>query len=265
MTVLALVLFGLYAGSFVNAAAWRFHERPGDLSILHGRSACASCGHALAAYDLLPVVSWVVLRGRCRHCGSRIPDSPLVELAVPAVFVVSYLAWPGRLDVAGLVPFLAWLVFAAGLVGLVTSGLSWSELPREILVALAAVAAAKLALTVLLLHGGGAALLSALSGAAIAGGAGLLAWLVSRGRLAGAGGAALGVAAGALVGGPPPAALLVAATIALAALWAPLLRRMAGTRASTPPVAVLAMAPAAAIVELLGARLAGWLAWPWTG
>lgn len=44
-----------------------------DLSFLHGRSRCDVCGHPLAWYDMIPVVSWLLLRGHCRYCGAKIP------------------------------------------------------------------------------------------------------------------------------------------------------------------------------------------------
>ena len=86
--IFLFTLLGLTAGSFCNAWAWRVahHE-----SIARGRSHGAECGHTLAARDLLPVVSYGVLRGRCRYCGKRIsPRYPAVEL-LSAVFFVSIL------------------------------------------------------------------------------------------------------------------------------------------------------------------------------
>jgi leader peptidase (prepilin peptidase)/N-methyltransferase len=133
MAVLVLVIAGLYLGSFVNVLVSRLPQPkrsppapPGDVppalprgSVLWGRSMCPCCRHALAAWDMVPVVSWVVLRGRCRHCHRPIDDGPLVELAVPALFVVSYLSWPATLDGLGVVPFTLWLVLGAGAIGLV--------------------------------------------------------------------------------------------------------------------------------------------------
>lgn len=80
----------LALGSFVNVVAARVPLRR---SVVHPASACMSCGAELAWYDNVPVVSWLVLRGRCRSCGTRIsPLYPAVELAtaglVAACFVV---------------------------------------------------------------------------------------------------------------------------------------------------------------------------------
>lgn len=76
-------LFGLIIGSFLNVFILRWKERP-----LTGRSTCASCGNTIAWYDLIPVISWLVLRGRCRICGTSISiQYPLVESATGIIFL----------------------------------------------------------------------------------------------------------------------------------------------------------------------------------
>lgn len=84
--VVALVfLIGVCVGSFINCVAWRMAQ--GE-SALRGRSHCATCGHPLSARDLVPVVSYAVLGGRCRYCGERISwRYPVVELAMAGVFL----------------------------------------------------------------------------------------------------------------------------------------------------------------------------------
>jgi len=75
---------GLALGSFLNVVATRIPLRR---SVIKPRSACMSCGNELAWYDNIPLASWLVLRGRCRSCGTHIPARyPLVEL-VTAVLV----------------------------------------------------------------------------------------------------------------------------------------------------------------------------------
>lgn len=79
-------LLGLVFGSFCNAWAWRLAHRE---SIAKGRSHCALCGHPLSPRDLVPLVSYALLRGRCRYCGGPISRRyPAVE-AVSAAFFVS--------------------------------------------------------------------------------------------------------------------------------------------------------------------------------
>lgn len=88
----AAILLGIVAvlgaifGSFVNCLAWR---RVHDESVLVGRSHCATCGHVLGPLDLIPVVSWLALRGRCRYCGQTISGRyVLVEVVMALVFVL---------------------------------------------------------------------------------------------------------------------------------------------------------------------------------
>lgn len=82
-------LLGLVMGSFCNAWAWRIvnHEK-----IQKGRSHCTVCNHTLSALDLVPLFSWLFLKGKCRYCGSKIsPRYPIAELIL-GVYFVSILA-----------------------------------------------------------------------------------------------------------------------------------------------------------------------------
>ncbi|MCF0111512.1 MAG: prepilin peptidase, partial [Erysipelotrichaceae bacterium] len=58
-------LFGLVIGSFLNVCIWRI---PKGLSVAAGRSFCPNCNHELAAKDLIPILSWILLGGKCRYC-----------------------------------------------------------------------------------------------------------------------------------------------------------------------------------------------------
>ena len=72
-------LFGLVFGSFLNCAGMRIAA--GE-DFVHGRSHCMSCGHTLSAADLVPVASYLFLRGRCRYCGEKMSARyPITELA----------------------------------------------------------------------------------------------------------------------------------------------------------------------------------------
>jgi leader peptidase (prepilin peptidase)/N-methyltransferase len=87
--VLACGLLGLLVGSFLNVVVWRV---PRGESVVSPASRCPGCGHAIRPRDNVPVVSWLLLRGRCRDCGTGISGRyPLVELATAATFAV--LAW----------------------------------------------------------------------------------------------------------------------------------------------------------------------------
>ena len=77
-------IFGLLIGSFLNVCIVRL---PRDESVVHPRSKCPRCGYAIAWYDNIPVISWLILRGKCRGCGLPIsPLYPLVELATGAIW-----------------------------------------------------------------------------------------------------------------------------------------------------------------------------------
>ena len=82
--VLVLAAFGLLVGSFLNACIYRVPRRE---SIVWPASRCTGCGRHLAWYENVPVLSWLVLRGRCRTCGAAIsPMYPLVELTTAVLF-----------------------------------------------------------------------------------------------------------------------------------------------------------------------------------
>lgn len=82
--VLVAGLLGAALGSFLNVCVYRW---PAELSVIRPGSRCGGCGHAIAWYDNIPVVSWLVLGAKCRHCGARISvQYPLVELGVAAIW-----------------------------------------------------------------------------------------------------------------------------------------------------------------------------------
>jgi leader peptidase (prepilin peptidase) / N-methyltransferase len=79
-------LLGLVVGSFLNVVAWRV---PNSKSVVRPASACPECGHTIRARDNIPVLSWLLLRGRCRDCGSKISAVyPLVEALTGLLFVL---------------------------------------------------------------------------------------------------------------------------------------------------------------------------------
>ncbi len=101
-------LFGLIIGSFLNACAYRL---PLGVSIAHGRSFCPVCKTQIRAVDNIPLVSWIVLRGRCRACGTAISwRYPLVE-ALTGLLFAALAALDGPSAVLGLR-----LLFVAALV-----------------------------------------------------------------------------------------------------------------------------------------------------
>lgn len=102
------LLVGLAVGSFLNVVVARLPERR---SLLRPGSTCPGCGTAIAWHDNIPVLSYVLLRGRCRTCGMGITwRYPVVEIATAALWGVSYLGWGLTLDFAVAVVFLTALV-----------------------------------------------------------------------------------------------------------------------------------------------------------
>ncbi len=86
IVVIFFFLFGLCAGSFLNVLICRL---PLGESAAAGRSKCVSCGRTIAKYDLVPVLSYFILRGRCRSCGARIsPRYPFVEILTGLLFAL---------------------------------------------------------------------------------------------------------------------------------------------------------------------------------
>jgi leader peptidase (prepilin peptidase)/N-methyltransferase len=86
---------GLILGSFLNALLFRFNT---GRSVMRGRSACMRCGHELSAADLIPLLSYLFLRGKCRYCGSRISwQYPAVEATAAALAAGVYLQNPDPL------------------------------------------------------------------------------------------------------------------------------------------------------------------------
>lgn len=116
MGLFALAL-GLCVGSFLNVCIARIPE---DRSVAWPPSACPSCGHAIRPRDNVPVLSWLLLRGRCRDCGVAISGLyPAIELLTG---LVGWLIWrrvtdgPQDLDLPHLAGFLFYLLFAAMLI-----------------------------------------------------------------------------------------------------------------------------------------------------
>lgn len=124
LVVVACAVMGVLIGSFLTVVVDRV---PRGASIVAPPSACGACGTRLTAPDLVPVLSWLVLRGRCRHCGARIGIEPIVvELATAALFVLFGL----KFGADAVVP--AFCILGAALVALVWIDLREFRLPREI-------------------------------------------------------------------------------------------------------------------------------------
>ena len=106
-------IVGAVVGSFLNVV---IHRLPRGESLVHPRSRCPSCGTQIAEYDNVPIVSWLVLRGRCRHCGAPIsPRYPVVELLTALTFAAVVLVRGFDNDLILELPFVAALIALAGI------------------------------------------------------------------------------------------------------------------------------------------------------
>lgn len=118
-------VFGLVFGSFINVVA---HRIPADMSVVSPPSACPSCHHPIRPRDNIPVLSWLMLRGRCRDCNARISARyPIVELATAGLFAATVVV----IGVEAVLP--AYLWFAGVSLTLVLTDLDVHRIPNRIL------------------------------------------------------------------------------------------------------------------------------------
>jgi leader peptidase (prepilin peptidase)/N-methyltransferase len=106
-------LFGACIGSFLNVVAWRL---PRQESVVRPPSHCPRCGTTLRWFENIPLLSWLMLRGRCRHCGTAIAMRyPAVELLCSGLFVAAAAAPPAVSAVGSSLPGAPiWLVVGGG-------------------------------------------------------------------------------------------------------------------------------------------------------
>lgn len=254
MIVLLLVMLGLVLGSFVNALVWRLEK---NRDWINDRSECTHCHHKLGPLDLVPVFSWIFLRGKCRYCHEKIEDSPLVELALPGLYVVSYVFWPVPLQGIGLFQFIAWLVFLVGFMALTLYDLRWFLLPNKIVFPLAGLAVVQ-AITVSIWLQDWRVLLTAAGGAAVISGLFYVIFQLSNGTWIGGGDVKLGIVLGILAGGVLES-FLVIFTASMLGLIISVPRLIKGkmTGKTQIPFGPLLIA-GLYIVVLFGARVVDW-------
>ncbi len=252
MIVLVLILIGLCFGSFVNAFVWRLHE---GRNWVNERSECTHCHHSLAPKDLVPVISWLLLRGKCRYCKKKIDDTPLSELLVPTLFVVSYIWWPLTLQGNGLFVFVCWLIFVIGFVALTLFDLRWFLLPDAVVFPLMGLAAVQVLGSWLLFGGSWHAAVGSVIGAIAISGTFWLLYYMSQGKWIGFGDVKLGVVLGLLAGGLLQACLVLFIASFIGMLVAlPLLVMGKASRKSHLPFGPLLLA-GMVVVQLFGASI----------
>lgn len=216
----ALVLVGACLGSFAGATVWRLrakqlqadkdakedynHKEYTKLKKLLGknalsdRSRCLECGYELKWYDLIPIVSWLTLKGRCRSCKHRIGwFEPAMEVGMVAFFVFSYIFWPGGVQ-SGLeiAHFALWLVAGVIMAMLFAYDQKWFLLPDRLNIALAVVGVAIVAVSAAETQDVGQTILTAIGSVGVLAGLYGLLYVASQGRWVGFGDVKLGVGLG---------------------------------------------------------------------
>lgn len=260
-----LLVFGVCLGSFVNALVWRVMQnhkkgkKSARLSIMNGRSMCPHCRHQLNAADLVPVLSWLWLRGRCRYCSKPISvQYPLVELALAAVFVLSYVFWPQSLHGGQMVLFITWLAASVGLLALFLYDFKTMLLPNSIIYPTLAVAVAG-RLTYLIGYQSDKphAAVQWLLGVAVASGIFAALYFTSQGRWIGFGDVRLGLITGTLLASPSNAVLMIFLASVLGTFAAlPQMGKKGGMTAKIPYGPFLITATA--ICVLFGVSIIDW-------
>lgn len=268
MIYVVLALLGLCFGSFVNALVWRLHEqsktgktkklKAKDLSIVHGRSMCVHCQHTLSWYDLLPVVSWLSLGGKCRYCKKPISwQYPLVELLTAALFVISYLYFPYELWTMnyGLL-FALWLTILVGFMALIVYDIHWMLLPDRIVFPLQGIVLMYVLLAAIT-EADVAVFGQAVLGVVFSAGIFYVLFQLSKGKWIGGGDVKLAVVLGLVLGGPLEALLMLFLASWLGSIYSlPLLVRGQAKNAKIPFGPFLIAATI--IVYLFGHNLLAW-------
>lgn len=220
-----IALLGLAMGSFAGASVWRLRARqlvrdkkdgePYDkaelkrllpltkASLKDDRSRCLHCQHVLRWYDLLPLVSWLGTKGRCRYCKQPIGSfEPLMELGTAIVFVLFTATWQHTYGLQPLEMVLLglWLAALTMLAILFAYDLKWFLLPDSIVFPLIGLAVVIVGLTLTIKHLDVAgALLSSGGSVLVLAGLYFVLWFISQGKWVGFGDVKLGIALGLLL------------------------------------------------------------------
>lgn len=277
-----LALLGLVIGSFCGASVWRLRARQlaedkqlGEeidakeykqlKGLLHktvgdDRSMCLHCHHQLQWYDLLPLISWLMLKGRCRYCRKPIGVmEPIIELGTAFFFVASYLLWPDPLSSwIVLIEFILWLIIGSGLIILFAYDLRWFLLPDKIMFPMIALAMCLAALRIWQSEDVVVAVVNLIGSIAILSGIYYALYLYSRGQWIGFGDIKLGLVLAGVLGEWPLAflTLLIANIIGCLVVLPGLLSGKLHRTSHVPfgPMLILACF----IVGLFGTTMIAW-------
>jgi prepilin signal peptidase PulO-like enzyme (type II secretory pathway) len=267
MIFIVLAIVGLCLGSFINALVWRLHEQSktkakqklARLSIARGRSMCVHCGHELAVRDLIPVLSWLSLQGKCRYCHKPISwQYPLVELLTAGLSIFSYVFWPLAFHGESITLFCIWLLLLTGFIALLVYDARWMLLPDRIIFPLIGLALLQVVLQFVFFHGGNDLAKGLVGGLAFSAGLFYLLHQVSDGKWLGGGDVKLALIIGLLLPSAEKVLLMLfiaSITGTLYALPALLRKRLkANSRVPFGPFLIVATV----LVYLFGSSIISW-------
>lgn len=199
---IGMFVLGAVMGSFLACQAWRLHYKDLGKASLGKRSVCLSCKKQLKWFENIPIVSWLVLRGRCRYCKKKIG---VMEILAEVLMGLAFLGAAVTLNPLGKIP-LDVMLFVCVLLLMLTLGFlaiydgMWGELPSFGLVLALLFAAAILAVKILIAGFSWGMIGNAAAAVAILGGLYLVLYLVSHGEWVGNGDWVLGAVIGLALG-----------------------------------------------------------------
>lgn len=206
LVAMLIFIYGLLIGSFLNAWIWRIHTAR---KISRGRSMCPHCKTTLHWYELVPLVSYIGLRGKCRTCHKPISKQyPLVELATAVLWLALYLVIQPTAPY-GWMTLLVWLAIGSLLIGAFVYDAKWMLLPEVFTVSALVIALAWLGVRWIGFQEG-ELVLHQLIGAAVLGASFWALSYFSGGKLMGDGDSRLGLLMGLLL---TPAQLVLAVVV----------------------------------------------------
>lgn len=132
MIIIISILIGLSVGSFINAYIYRLDKK--DQSVWRGRSQCPKCQHILAWKDLIPILSYILLGGKCRQCQKKISSEyPAVELLTAGLFAAVYLWQNPSYNIDGIISLIFWWFTAAALIIIAVYDLKTQLIPSRLI------------------------------------------------------------------------------------------------------------------------------------
>ena len=195
-----IFILGAGVGSFIGLIIYRIKNKKS----IFDRSVCEKCGKKLSGFELIPVLGWLFLKGKCRKCHKKIDKYiPLIEMVTATFFTISFWFWPWSEQIGYLeiIKLALWLLILAGLITLLFFDLRYKKLPNKIMLPTMAFTAIFYVFTSVIIEQNSystSIYQLALAMLPIAGVYGLI-YLISRGKLVGFGDVKLGIVIGFLL------------------------------------------------------------------